>query len=234
MVICDITPMLVEHFKRQRREGITRRGTKRNMATVNRELTQLTKIFSLAVDYDYCETNPCRKVKRFRVDNRRERVLTTSEEAELFDVLTGRYAASILHVPGEITKNGRPRDIPLNGAALSALQELKERAPAANHVLSGLGYSKWTLCQRFSEAGGGSAGIADVTLHTLRHTFATRLKDVGVDPFTVRDLLGHATIQMTNYYTHATPETMRRGVQALSEATRGSTGIVPAHLREIA
>jgi integrase len=73
-----------------------------------------------------------------------------------------------------------------------------------------------------------------VTLHTLRHTFATRLKDAGVDPFTVRDLLGHATIQMTNYYTHATPETMRRGVESLTGAAGGSAGIVPARLRESA
>jgi integrase len=143
------------------------------------------------------------------------------------------FAASLLHVPREITKNGRARDIPLNDAALSALHELKERAPTAKRVLSGLGYGGGTLGRRFGEAV-ASAGIADVTLHTLRHTFATRLKDAGVDPFTVRDLHGHATIQMTNHYTHATPETMRRGVQALSEATGERTRIVPSHLREIA
>ena len=73
-----------------------------------------------------------------------------------------------------------------------------------------------------------------MTLHTLRHTFATRLKDAGVDPFTVRDLLGHRSIQMTNDYTHATPETMLCGVQALTKEAKESTGIVPERLREIA
>lgn len=256
----DISPIFVEHFKRHRRDGLTRRGTARNMATVNRELAQLSKIFSLAVDNGYCETNPCRKVRPFRVDNKRERVLTTAEESELLAVLISRdaalrsvtllalhtgmrrgemvklrwvdvdFSANAIHVPSEITKNGRARSIPLNQTALSALHELKERAAGAERVL---GYSKDTLNRKFGAAV-AAAGIAGVTLHTLRHTFATRLKDAGVDPFTVRDLLGHRTIQMTNDYTHATPETMRCGVQALTKEAKESTGIVPERLREIA
>ncbi len=253
--------MLIEHFKRQRRERLTTRGTQRNMATVNRELAQLSKIFMLAIDNGYCETNPCRKVRRFRVDNQRERVLTGAEERLLFDVLVGRYAslrpvallalhtgmrrgemtglrwsdvdlsANTIRVPREITKNWRARILPLNEVTLSALQELRERAGAGALVLAGLGYGKTTLGKKFGEA---SAGIADVTLHILRHTFAARLKDAGVDPFTVRDLSGHTTIQMTNRYTHATPATMQRGVEALTDAARQSTKIVPGRVREIA
>ena len=79
-------------------------------------------------------------------------------------------------------------------------------------------------------------GLRDVTMHTLRHTFATRLKDAGVDPFTARDLLGHATLRMTNYYTHATAETMRCGVQALGGAgdETESARIVPRLVRQSA
>jgi integrase len=259
----DIAPMLVEHFKKHRREGLTQRGTKRNMATVNREMAQLSKIFSLAVDNGYCENNPCRKVRRFRVDNKRERVLSDEEEKKLLAALTGGYASlrpvallalhtgmrrgemvglrwsdvdfasNTIRVPREITKNGRARAIPLNRVSLSALVELKERAGASEHVLAGLGYGKFTLSKKFGEAT-TAVGISGVTLHTLRHTFATRLKDAGVDPFTVRDLLGHATIQMTNYYTHATPATMRCGVESLTGAAGQSTRIVPARLWEIA
>jgi integrase len=258
----DITPMLVEHFKKHRRDGITQRGTTRNMATVNREMAQLSKIFSLAVDNGYCETNPCRRVRRFRVDNRRERVLSLDEESDLLTLLTGTplrpaallalntglrrgemmslrwedvdLASLVINVPGEITKSGRPRSIPANGASLEALRELKERAGRGERVLAGLGYTNsGTLSQKFGAAA-VAAGISGVTLHTLRHTFATRLKDAGVDPFTVRDLLGHATIQMTNHYTHATPETMRRGVEVLSRATRESARIVPTRMRESA
>lgn len=63
-------------------------------------------------------------------------------------------------------------------------------------------------------------GLDDVTLHTLRHTFATRLKDAGVDPFTIRDLLGHKTIKMTDRYTHANPNLMRQAVNAITECCR--------------
>jgi integrase len=143
------------------------------------------------------------------------------------------FSSNVIRLPREITKNWKARTIPLNGPARSALLELKGRAGASEGVLAGLGYCKVMLSRKFGEAV-AAAGISSVTLHTLRHTFATRLKDVGVDPFTVRDLLGHATIQMTNYYTHATSETMRRGVEALTGAAGDSTRIVPASLREIA
>ncbi|MDQ3684819.1 MAG: tyrosine-type recombinase/integrase [Acidobacteriota bacterium] len=259
----DITPMLVEHYKKHRREGVTRLGTNRNMATVNRELALLSKIFSLAVDNGYTETNPCRKVRRFRVDNRRERVLSDDEEAQLLEALAGRYASlrpvvvlalntgmrrgemlalrwpdvdfagRAIHLPRDITKNGRARSIPFNEDALAALVELKEDAGGAEHVLAGLGYGKGALSKKLSAAT-ALAGITGVTLHTFRHTFATRLKDEGIDLSTVRDLLGHATIQMTNHYTHATPETMRRGVEALVRRREESTRIVPRSIREIA
>ena len=143
------------------------------------------------------------------------------------------FAGPLLHLPREITKNGRARSIPLNGEALAALVELKEAAGAAELVLAGLGYGKGALSKKLAAAV-ADAGISGVTLHTLRHTFATRLKDAGVDPFTVRDLLGHATIQMTNHYTHATPETMRRGVEVLAGATGESTRFVPRALRGVA
>src|SRR5258705_11256897 len=46
----EISPLLVEKFKRERRESITVRGTIRSAASVNHELTLLSKIFNLAID----------------------------------------------------------------------------------------------------------------------------------------------------------------------------------------
>jgi integrase/recombinase XerD len=48
-----------------------------------------------------------------------------------------------------------------------------------------------------------SAGIAkDVSVHTLRHTYATHLLEDGLDIVSVKDLLGHECIETTMIYLH--------------------------------
>ena len=42
-----------------------------------------------------------------------------------------------------------------------------------------------------------------MTWHTLRHTFASRLLERGVDIMTVKELLGHSTVIVTMRYTHS-------------------------------
>ena len=59
------------------------------------------------------------------------------------------------------------------------------------------------------------AGLEDVRFHDLRHTFATRLVQSGVDLYTVEELLGHKTITMTMRYAHHNIESLRHGVEVL-------------------
>ena len=60
------------------------------------------------------------------------------------------------------------------------------------------------------------AGIEDFHFHDLRHTFATRLAQKGVDIYTISKLLGHKDIRMTQRYSHHSPESLRDGIQALA------------------
>src|SRR5260370_41389811 len=85
----EISPILIEKYKRDRRATKTVRGTLRAPSTVNRELELLSKTFSLAIDLGLAIHNPCKKVKRFREDNERNRYLSDEEEARLLTALTG-------------------------------------------------------------------------------------------------------------------------------------------------
>ncbi|MGE4279512.1 MAG: tyrosine-type recombinase/integrase [Magnetospirillum sp.] len=62
------------------------------------------------------------------------------------------------------------------------------------------------------------AGLEDVHLHDLRHTFASRLVMRGVPLVTVSKLLGHASIHMTMRYSHLATNAYDEAISALEAA----------------
>ena len=59
--------------------------------------------------------------------------------------------------------------------------------------------------------------IEKVTFHTLRHTFATRCVEVGVDVKTLSETLGHSNVNITlNRYVHSSFEMKQKSLQKLN------------------
>jgi len=72
------------------------------------------------------------------------------------------------------------------------------------------------------------AGIADANLHALRHTFATRALEQGMDVVTLSRLLGHATPSITlDKYGHALDDHKRTSVEKLGDIYGGSKSYAP-------
>ena len=85
----QISPLLVEKFKKERRESELENGRTRKPSTINRELQILSRIFSLAIKYGVTQNNPCSEVPLLPENNKRVRYLLDEEEHKLLSVLTG-------------------------------------------------------------------------------------------------------------------------------------------------
>ena len=114
---------------------------------------------------------------------------------------------ALLTVRGASAKSGRTRYLPLNSEATAVLTAWKpSRATAADWVFPGPTGKKM---KSLKTAWGKVAKAADLkhfTFHDLRHSFASKLVQAGVDLNTVRELLGHSDIKMTLRYAHLAPE----------------------------
>jgi integrase len=240
----EISPLLVETFKRERRESITVRGTVRSAASVNHELTLLSKIFNLAIDYKVTDTNPCKKVRKYRLDNKRYRYLLPEEEPVLMRVLEGPRAhlKSLVKVAlgtgmrlGEQlnlcwenvdftrgvvivtnTKSGKDREIPMNPDVLDTLLSLRNGSAQRGYVFanSDTGTRLKEIKRSFKTAL-RLASIEGLVWHDLRATFGTRLGEAGYDAFTIASLMGHSDTHTPARYVRATESNKREAVEAV-------------------
>jgi integrase len=236
----EITPKLIADYK------VLRYAAGLKPASINRELASLKKAFNLAVrEWEWCRENPVSKVSMERENNQRDRWLSVEEEARFlqgcapwlhdlvtFALHTGMRMGEILALTWRgvdfsrrtvmvvRSKNGERRTIPVNETVLSVLKEkakvrsLKTDVVFCSKVFTPIesGHLRRSFRLALSKA-----QIEDFRFHDLRHTFATRLVQAGVDLYKVQRLLGHKSPIMTQRYAHHYPESLRDGVEILDQ-----------------
>jgi integrase len=78
-----------------------------------------------------------------------------------------------------------------------------------------------------------TAGVPVVRLHDARHTAASLLLEMKVQPRVVMEVLGHSTIRLTlDTYSHVMPELEESAARQMSEALWGEPDPVPARRRK--
>jgi integrase len=118
-------------------------------------------------------------------------------------------------VPAAYAKSGTSRTVPLNSVLRAALNEMKEAA-ATDLVFVGRGGKPLRSIRNAFETACGEAGLKDVTPHTLRHTFASRLAMVGVDARTIQELGGWKTLALVERYSHLSPSHKAEAVERIA------------------
>ena len=119
-----------------------------------------------------------------------------------------------------VGKGSKERVVPIGRLAAEALEAYLRRA-RPGLVAAGSGtpavflnsrggrlsrQSAWTVLVRAAERAGVTA---EVSPHTMRHSFATHLLEGGADVRTVQELLGHASVTTTQVYTLVTVDSLR-------------------------
>lgn len=221
--IFAITQRRVEEYLAERRKSVCG-------ATVNRELTVLKSMFSKAIEWGYLNENPCAKLKKSK-EVQRKRFLTDEEIKRLYahcsskvlDVCavlihTGMRKGELRHLKwsdldfdrNEIlltdTKNGEDRSIEMNSVVKEVLLRARIRKEDSVWVFPGEDGSRPYDFRTAFETARRKAGLSDVRMHDLRHTFASHLIMSGANIATVAELLGHKDIKMTMRYSHLTKQ----------------------------
>lgn len=208
-------------------------------STIRRRLAILNKALAVARDAGKIKADPP-KLPQTRIRSGRIRFLTDAEEAQLLTLLncqdhrqfvtflanTGlRLGEAQAMTWGDITllngepkevhiwgnKSDRPRTVPLNAKAAQVLKDRRDLKSPWGTLRPFSLYRDWNQARE-------AMGLKDdptFVIHALRHTFASRLVQRGVQLGAVKELLGHSSITMTMIYAHLRTQDLQSAVSVL-------------------
>lgn len=127
------------------------------------------------------------------------------------------------------TKSGRNRYAYMT-AEIKEMLSTKQRGNKDDLVFKGRGDIKRKIISKTFDRTvkelGLNAGITDkrqkVVFHSLRHTYASWLVESGIDLYTVKTLLGHSSIVMTERYSHLGQNTLQNAVRTFEKNLKPS------------
>ncbi|OGS20952.1 MAG: hypothetical protein A2252_04480 [Elusimicrobia bacterium RIFOXYA2_FULL_39_19] len=234
--ISRITPQEIERYKMARQADMV------SFATINRETGCLRNIFNRAKDWEMVDSNPMDKVKLYKESPGKIRYLTQEETQRLLSNCSGYlrnaiifalntgcrkeevlslkwsdidFRTATIHIPASTSKTNIKREIMVNSALLRTLQAI-ERYPNGEYVFCDEQGNRFKRIDRTFKTALKRANIQDFRFHDLRHTFCSNLVMSGIDIYTVKELVGHESIEMTMRYSHLAPNFKRQAVEILS------------------
>ena len=215
----------------------------------NRTLGVLSKMFNLAEVWGWRPdgSNPCRHVKRYK-EHKRERFLSPEETERLGQVLreaeeempsavaafrllllTGCRMSEIRDLRWDYVKDDcielpdaktGGRVVPLGPEARAVLSSIPREEDNPWVIAGRLPGSHLTDLQRPWRRIRKQAGLEDVRIHDLRHSFASRALALGESLTMIGKLLGHTQVQTTARYAHLA----RDSIQTAAARITGSIG----------
>ena len=245
-----IQEMLLAHHKKGYAGGTLNRV--RALLVHGYNLARKWKVPGITADHNPARDIPLRQAKkcqRFLTEKETERLVASinadenwlAAQAVKTLMLTGARRAEVaqakwgyidwkgntLLVP--VAKSGKPRHVSLSDAAVDVLRGVYDRAEARGPddyvfdacVRSNNFHWQWDRMRK-------RAGLGDVRMHDLRHSFASRLVKKGVSLYVVQNLLGHSTPAMTQRYAHLDKETLKGAADLVSAIPGMVQDVVPA------
>lgn len=247
--LIDITPLDLETLK----NSLFQKGLA--PATVKHCLVLIRQIFNKAIEWGtFTGSNPIKRIKLPKIDNKRTRFLSSEEAIALLNalkkisinthdiarisLLTGmRYLEisslqwgdidsrnNIIHI--RKSKHGEARQVYITAEVAPIFEgRIKPESTPTDFVFPNLkGELQTKISHTFMRTvkalkfNDGIENRAEkIVFHSLRHTFASWLATKGTPLYTIKELMGHKTIEMTERYAHLMPDTKREAINQVSD-----------------